>query len=149
MTTLSKGDHLGSARTKTRAGAIAAGVLAALVVWALAKIAVHDLRQPAFGTATPQDLNAAVVTGAALIGGLLGWLSLAIVGSRTPRGRNIWLGAALVALLLSLGAPLSGHGISAGNRVALVVLHFVVAAVVIPMLYRTAPSGRRTQGEQT
>jgi Family of unknown function (DUF6069) len=135
-----------NAVAKARAGAVIAGVLAALAVWGLAKIAVHDLRQPAFGTATPQGLNVAVVVGAALIGGLLGWSSLAIGERLTARGRRLWIGTALVALLLSLAAPLSGHGVSAGNRVALILLHLVVAGVVIPMLYRTSPADRRTPG---
>jgi hypothetical protein len=147
MKILSWADRPMPASAKARGGTVLAGVLAAVIVWALAKIAVHDLRQPAFGTATPQDLNAAVVIGAALIGGLLGWSSLAIVERLTARGRILWLRAALVALVLSLGAPLSGQGVSVGNRVSLVVLHLAVGAVVIPLLYRTSPSGPRMYEE--
>jgi hypothetical protein len=147
MKTLSRADHPTRASAKARAAAVITGVLAALIVWALAKLAVHDLRQPAFGPATPQELSAAVVAGAALTGALLGWSSLAIVERRSGRGRTLWLRTVLVALLLSLGSPLSGHGISAGNRMVLVLLHLTVAAVVIPLLYRTSPPGRRPQAE--
>ena len=121
-------------------GAVLAGVAAALVVWGLAELTVADLRQPGFGSADPQDLNAAIVAVAALLGGLLGWAALALLERVTARGRRLWIAAMSVALLLSLGAPLSGEGVTAGNRVALVLMHLSVAAVVLPLLYRTSPT---------
>jgi hypothetical protein len=55
---------------------------------------------------------------------------------------RVWLVVAPIALLASMGSPLSGHGVSAGNRLALIGMHLAVAAFVIPFLYRSAASRR-------
>jgi hypothetical protein len=112
-------------------------VLVALVVWGLAKLALGDLRQPAFASAQPQHLNAAIVVFATLAGSLIGWALLALLERFTSRSRRIWAIAAPLALFASLGAPLSGHGISGGNRLALVLMHLVVGGVLIPLFYRS------------
>jgi hypothetical protein len=49
----------------------------------------------------------------------------------------IWAVAPL-ALLVSLGASLSEHGISAGNRLSLVLIHVAVAGIAIHLYHRTA-----------
>jgi hypothetical protein len=46
----------------------------------------------------------------------------------------------VVVLLASLGAPLSGTGVTAANRAVLTLLHLTVAAVLIPVFYRTSPA---------
>jgi hypothetical protein len=127
-------------RRKARLIAVVGAVLAALVVWALAKLAVSDLRQPAFGGATPQQLNATIVIVAASIGSLLGWSVMALLEHLTTRPRRFWAMIAPVALLISLAGPLSGHGVSGGNRLALVLMHVAVAGIIIPLLYRTSSS---------
>lgn len=126
-------------RRKARLVAVVAAVLTVLVVWALAKLAVSDLRQPAFG-AKPQQLNAAIVVVAASIGSLLGWSGMALLEHLTSRPRRFWAMIAPVALLISLAGPLSGHGVSGGNRLALVLMHLAVATIIIPLLYRTSSS---------
>jgi hypothetical protein len=131
-------------RRKTRLVAVVGAVLAVLVVWALAKLAVSDLRQPGFGGAEPQQLNAAIVIVAALIGSLLGWSVMALLEHLTSRPRRYWAVIAPLALLISLAGPLSGHGVSGGNRVALVLMHLAVAGIVIPALYRSSRSTEAT-----
>ncbi len=44
---------------------------------------------------------------------------------------------ALIGLALSLSMPLSGTGASAGDRIALILMHLTVGAVLIPGLART------------
>ena len=62
------------------------------------------------------------------------------------RVRALTAVGAPVALLVSLGAPLSGHGISASNRLSLVLMHVAVAGVVIPLYHRTAVERAASQG---
>lgn len=125
-------------RRKARLIAVVGAVLAVLVVWALARLAVSDLRQPGFAGAKPQQLNAAILIVAALIGSLLGWSVMALLEHLTSRPRRFWAAIAPLALLISLAGPLSGHGISGGNRVALVLMHLTVAGIIIPVLYRSS-----------
>ena len=67
------------------------------------------------------------------VAGLLGWALLAVLTRTTRRPVTIWRVAAVVALLLSLGGPLSaGAGAAAA---VLVALHVAVAAVLVPLAY--------------
>jgi drug/metabolite transporter (DMT)-like permease len=135
-------------RTSRRARALAVlgAALAALLVWAVASVLVSHLRQPAFGGGQPQDLSAGVVAVAAVIGGLLAWAALALIERLSTNPRRVWSVAAPLALLVSLGGPLSGAGISGANRVALVLMHIAVAAVVIPSFYRSSPARNAAGG---
>ncbi len=129
---------------RSRAVAVASALLAALAVWFVAEVAFGlDLRRPAgsVGQAT-EDIDAVHVAFAAAVGSLAGWALLAILERFTSRARRAWTAIAVVALLVSLGGPLSGSGISTANRAVLVLMHVLVAAVVIPALGRTARSGR-------
>ena len=128
-------------RRKARLLTVGGAVLAALVVWGFAKLALGDLRQPAFGSARPQHLSAGLVVVAGLIGSLLGWALLALLERFTSRSRQIWAIAAPLTLLASLAAPLSGHGIGGGNRLALLLMHLAVGGMLIPFLYRSSNSG--------
>ena len=49
-----------------------------------------------------------------------------------------WTVLAAAGFVLSLGGPMSGAGIETSGRVLLLALHVIVAAVLIPLLYRTA-----------
>lgn len=113
--------------------------LAVTIVWLLAKEAAGvNLHQPAFGSASSRPLGLAFAAVVGIVAALLGWGLLALFERFSRRGAaRSWLRAALIALLVSLAGPLSGHGVSAGNRAALVAMHLAVAAVVIPWLYRT------------
>ena len=118
---------------------IAGGTLGALVVWAVAEWLVGlDLRTPAFSSEQQsQELTAALVAVASAVGGLAGWGVLAVLERSTANPRRAWVAVALIALLASLSAPLSGTGVNVGDRIAMIGMHLAVAAVVIPFFYRS------------
>jgi len=134
--TIAKGSR-GTRRLATVTGA----VLAAEALWALIDpVFGFDLRTPAFeGAREPSDVSFLAVAVAGGAAALAGWGLLALLERTTRRARRWWLAIAAVVLIVSLGGPLSGTGITAANRAALVGLHVAVAAVLVPGLYRTSP----------
>lgn len=128
-----------------RGGAVAAGALAALVVWGVEVEVIGGVRQPAFGDGPSQQLPAATVVAVSLVAGLFAWAALAATERFSRRGRRVWLTIVAAGLLASLAGPLSGTGVQGGDRVALLLLHLTVAAVVVPLLYRTAASSKSDQ----
>lgn len=46
---------------------------------------------------------------------------------------------AVVVLVLSLGGPLSGAGVTLANKLWLALMHVAVGATLIPLLARTSP----------
>lgn len=129
-----------------RALGVAAATAGAVGVWALIEPVLGvEVRGPAYGAATEtSDVGAVQVLIVTASAGLAGWALLALLERFTARAARIWAGMAVLALFLSLGGPLSGSGVSSANRVALVILHLVVGAVLIPALYRSA---QRTTSE--
>lgn len=127
-------------KTMPRAGVALAAVLAAVLVWiAFDAIGGMDLKQPAFESgAAPTDLGLGPVLFASAMGAALGWISLAALERLTRRGRRAWTIVAVIALLVSLGGPMGGEGITTGNRLVLALMHVVVAAVLIRGLPREA-----------
>ena len=129
---------------RTRLRAVAAGVLAPLAVWALVDAGFGvDLRAPAGASAEPADLGAGAVVTASAVAALAGWGLLALLERFTTRARTVWAVLAVLVLVVSLGGPLGGTGITAANRIALLLMHLVVAAVLIPALYRTSRTRER------
>jgi hypothetical protein len=133
-----------TARRLRRLAAVLTAVIAAVVLWA---IAVHaagiDLRSPGFGhSQKPAALNPGTVAVVSGLAGLAAWGLLALLERSTQRPRQIWTAAALIALVVSLGAPLSGHGVSDASRGILACLHVLVAVTLIVLLGRTAAAGR-------
>ena len=125
---------------RTRLFVVAAAVIAAVLLWLLAAVVGFDLRPPAMGDAPNQPLDLFGVVFITLVAALAGWVTLATLEALTGRGRAIWTGLAIVVLLASLAAPLSGHGVSAADRVWLAVMHFAVAAVLVPGLLAHRPT---------
>lgn len=98
-------------------------VAAALLVWVIARHGAGvSARTPAFGTGhqpsvfTPSFLDA--LSGLVLLGA---WASIEAVERRFHQPRRVWLPTGLVALGISLSAPLSGHGVTTApaNRVGM------------------------------
>jgi hypothetical protein len=118
--------------------AVVGAVMAALGLWAIVELGFgFDVRSPgeAFGGASgTSDVGPLQVIIASGIGSLMGWALLALLERFSSRARAVWIAVALLALLASLGGPLSG-GISAANRAVLVCMHLLVAAIVIPSFY--------------
>lgn len=82
---------------------------------------------------------------AAAVAALAGWGVAELLQRRASRPRLAWTAIASVMLLVSLAAPLSGHGVSGGDRLCLACLHLAVAAVLIPAFAATLEPGRRTR----
>lgn len=133
-----------SAVGRARAAAVGRAIAAALAVWFVAEVVFGlDLRSPAAGVAEQaKDVTAIHVVFAAAVGSLAGWGLLAVLERVTSRPRRVWTAIAIVALLASLAGPLSGSAITTSNRLVLVLLHLVVAAVVIATLAKTAKTAR-------
>jgi hypothetical protein len=126
--------------TRPRAAAAVGAPLAAALAWVVAThVAGVDLQSPAMGSGRhPSTLTAVTVVIAALTASLLGWAVLALLEKTVRHPRAAWTWLATIVFLVSLGAPLSGSGIDRGSRLTLVLLHASVAAVLIPLLRRTA-----------
>jgi len=129
-----------SAAWRTRLLAIAAALLLAEAVWVVAELALGlRLQAPAGpGYPEPMDIGPFTVGLASAALALVGWGVLAVLERLTSRARRIWLVIALIALVASLGMPLSGTGVSAANRAVLVLMHLAVGGVLIPALYRSS-----------
>ncbi|MFE9457582.1 DUF6069 family protein [Streptomyces californicus] len=130
--------------TRTRAVAVVAAVVADALIWLLAHVAFDiDLRTPdGPGSTTTSPLYfPAVVIGAAVIG-LLGWGLLAVLEKfAARRARTVWTVVAVAVLVLSLFAPVFGAGLTAGNKITLVLFHLAVGAILIPAFRRNTPAG--------
>ena len=144
MTTASPGAPTSTAQLrKKRLVAVAAASLAPLAVWAVVEGGFGtDLRAPASGNGPPTDIGWAAVVAAAAVASLAAWGLLGVLERFTRRARIVWAAVAVVVLVMSLAGALGGTGITTGNRMILVLMHVVVAAVLIPLLYRTSPSGQ-------
>ncbi|MGY0008172.1 DUF6069 family protein [Micromonospora sp. I033] len=123
---------------RPRAGALSvlATTAATLAVWAAA-VPVAGVDLVARSGGTEQTVTPAAVAVSTLLAGLAGWASLALLERFTARARVVWTGAAGLVLLLSLLGPLGG-GVGAAATLTLVALHLVAAAVLVPLLRRTA-----------
>jgi hypothetical protein len=53
----------------------------------------------------------------------------------------VFLVIAVAALVLSLGTPLAGLGVTLANRLVLISMHLAVGSVLIPVLYWSSPRG--------
>ncbi len=135
---------VGGSRRRIRLAAVGGAIVAALAVWLVAEgIFGLDVRRPAASVGEPAlDVDAFHVAFAAAVGSLAGWALLAVLERLTARPRRLWTVIAAVALVVSLGGPLSGSGITTTNRLALLLMHAVVAAIVILAMSRTARAER-------
>jgi hypothetical protein len=123
-------------RTRSRILTIAFAPAAALATWALIRLAGIDLVLAHDNGRTVGPLN---VFGAALAGGLAGWLVVLWIERHSRRPRRLWaqVGSMTLAVSVVLGPSRLADGASA---VALIGLHVVTAAVVIAGFSRTLPA---------
>jgi lysylphosphatidylglycerol synthetase-like protein (DUF2156 family) len=128
-------------RRLARLAAVVAAFVATLALWALATLVFDvELLSPALPDRPSETIGPELVAGATLSASIAGWALLAFLERFVGRARTIWTTVAVVVLLASLGAPLSGTGVTAANRAVLTLLHLTVAAVLIPVFYRTSPA---------
>ena len=132
-------DHIRPATTRlsqTRGLSVAGATLAAVAVWVLAVPLLGTHLLVRFGSGAPQNVGIDLIVGASLMASLLGWASLATLERLTSRARTIWTGAAVAVLLGSLSLPLIA-GTTMATKVALALMHVIVAVVLIPALRRS------------
>jgi uncharacterized phage infection (PIP) family protein YhgE len=124
---------------RRRTVAVTAAVLTALGVWSIAVplLGVNLTVRTTPGSST-QTIGAGLVVAVSLMASLLGWALLAVLERRIQQAGTVWTAAAVVVLALSLAGPLTAAATTSGE-VSLVAIHLSVAAVLIPLLRRTAP----------
>jgi hypothetical protein len=119
---------------------VAAAAIADVALWLIVRATYGPLQVTSDGSVhavtVPGVLLSTAVAGVA--GLVLATLLVRFVGKPVPW----WLGIAGVALLLSLGGPLSGAP-DAITAVTLVAMHLVVGALVIPAVARALATQRR------
>lgn len=123
-------------RRGARLLAVLAATVATLVVWAVADPLI-GVELAVRGGGGDQRITPVAVALATVVAGLAGWALLALLERFTNRPRPVWTAVALGVLVLSLLGPLGG-GVGTAAKVALVLMHLAAAAVLIPLLRRTA-----------
>ncbi|SMF57327.1 DUF6069 family protein [Streptomyces sp. Amel2xC10] len=129
----------GDSRVRVRALAVVGAVLADALIWLVAHgLFDLDLRVPdGPGSTSTSELPFPVVVVSVAVVSLLGWGLLALLERFAPgRARTTWTVLAVAVLVLSLFAPLFSEGLSAGNRITLVLLHLTVGAFLVPAFRR-------------
>lgn len=112
------------------AGFIVLATLGALAVWAIAVPVLGGPLTVAFGPDPAQVVTPGAVAATAAGAGLLGWGLLAALSRAFTKGPGLWKAVAFTVLFLSLTGPLTA-GTTVGVKVALVLMHLVVAVVLI------------------
>ena len=120
-------------RRLRRAAAVVAAAAAAGVVSLLGSAAGVDFLLSDSTGAVVISLPIVLMFGTAF--GLLGWAALAVLERFTGKARAIWTGLAVAVLVLSL-PPIFLEDATVATKVALVLVHAAVAAVLIPALRR-------------
>jgi hypothetical protein len=113
-------------------------VLAAVVIWGVAKASGVAIESPGYGASSPvQAIELVWIIAVPAIMVLAGWGLLVLLRRLLPTsGSRVWTVIAAVVLLLSLTVPVTGTGVTVGDRVTLLALHIVVGLVVIVGLTR-------------
>ena len=107
---------------------------AALVVWLVAgPLAGLDLK------VSTGEVGVGAVIATPLIAGLVGWGLLALLERTARNPRRLWTTIAVVFLVISLAGPLT-LAATVPAMIALVCMHLVTGAVLIPMLPRPRAS---------
>lgn len=119
-----------------RLGGLLGAAAAVAAVWLIARYAANvHLHSPAFGdTQRPATVPVGLALAVAVLAGLAGWGVAELLARRAARPRRTWLAISLAVVVLSLSGPLTGHGVTTGDRIALVCMHLAVAVVLVPMI---------------
>ena len=127
-----------------RALVVLAAVAGALLVWVIADPLLKADLDVRFGDSGAADHVAArAVAITTLVLALLGWGLLELLERRygSPRGDDLWVAAAVVAMLLSLLGPIIA-GLTLSATVGLLAIHITAGAILIALL----PQGIRLRG---
>lgn len=119
--------------------AVVGAVLAAVLLW-LAAVSINlDLEVDMRSGQPPMVIGLPLVIVISLVFSLLGWGSLVLFERLTNRAGSIWTTVAAAVLLLSL-LPIVSAEASVGTKAVLTAMHVAVAAVLMAVLPRRAPS---------
>ena len=118
---------------KVRSLALVSAVGAALVTWLMVDgLAGYEIQAPGFGGVPPTDVGPGAVAFASFVAASLGLAWATILERWAARSARVaWTSTAVAFTVLSAGGPLSGSGITAGQRLILLLLHLMVAIVFI------------------
>ncbi|QTD95921.1 DUF6069 family protein [Streptomyces cyanogenus] len=123
---------------KSRAIAVGAATLAAVLVWGLGKAFGAEYEVAQGDGKDPMEVNAGLVIVFALLSSLLGWGLLVALEKFLPaKAATVWGVVAVVVLLASYGMVFSADT-TGGTKTALALVHTAVGAVLIPLLLRGA-----------
>ncbi|MFF8026150.1 DUF6069 family protein [Streptomyces sp. NPDC007896] len=126
---------------KSRAIAVGAATVAAVLVWALGKAFGAEYEVAQGDGKDPMTVNVGLVAMFALISSLLGWSLLAALEKFVPaRAATIWGVVAAVVLVASYAMVFSADT-TGGTKAALALVHTAVGGVLIPLLWRGARRG--------
>jgi hypothetical protein len=131
-----------------RLAGAAAAAAAVLTVWLIVRYGAGlHLHAPAFGpTQRPRTVSGGFAVVVAVLAALAGWGLVELLEAKARRPRRAWLVTAPVVLVLSLSAPLSGHGVTSNDRLALICMHLAVGAALIPLYAHSLHPTRRASG---
>ncbi|WP_030157318.1 DUF6069 family protein [Glycomyces sp. NRRL B-16210] len=118
---------------RTRLLALIAAAVGAAAVGVIASLSGAEMVAANPGQ-DPMAIGPVVALVAALIAGGLGWLARALLDRFAPRrAAVVWLVGAAVVFLVQLFPPLVTEA-STGTKAALLLMHVVVAAILVPVL---------------
>lgn len=135
-TSVSASTRPSGAVRRRRALTVAGATLAPTAVWLIARATGTELKVTMAGQ-PPMVVNLPFVVVTALAAALAGWGALEVLQRVTSRGRRLWTGIAVAALLVSFG-PVATVETNTAARTFLALMHVAVAAVLIPGLRGTA-----------
>jgi hypothetical protein len=123
-------------RRLTRAAGVAGAGVATAVLFGVGRAAGADftITDPGQG-AVPHTFGPVEITVAAVVCGLLGWASLAVLERCTAGAARWWTMLAVAVTVLSL-VPIGIELATTGTRLMLTAIHLAVGAVLIPVLRR-------------
>jgi hypothetical protein len=122
-------------RVRSRVLAIGAAAAATFTVWTVAAgVCGVDLVVDTGSGHTVVTPSAVVLS--TVVAGLAGWALLALVERLARRPAAVWSGIAGAVLLISLLGPL-GSAVGAGATAALIAMHLVAGAALIPIMSRS------------
>jgi hypothetical protein len=121
------------ARARTRGLAVVGAGLAALGGWTVGALLGADYWITDVQGTARVDISATVVS--TVVVALLGWALLAILERVATWGRTAWTYVAVGVLAVSM-TPIGLVEATASTRIALMIAHLAVAAVLIPAFTR-------------
>ncbi|MEV4760966.1 DUF6069 family protein [Micromonospora sp. NPDC049559] len=129
-------------RRRRRARAVGVAVAASSLLYLGARALGTDFVLTDPGATEPHPLILPEIAVFALVFGLLGWGSLALLERLTRHARTVWSVLAGTVLVASF-IPVFIERATVDTRIMLCLIHVAVAAALLPMLRHRAPTRAR------